>query len=214
MMDIIQIPLSKMATFAYLAGDPESGDCVVIDPASDTKRILQIARDKGWTITQVINTHWHVDHTAGNGAMIRAVKVPLSIHRLDAPDLRSLAGKGLPFLLGGRPSPPADRLLEHGDIIGVGDEVLTVIHTPGHTKGGICLYTPGHVITGDTLFVGSVGRTDLSGGSLELLRQSIRKRIYSLPGNTIIWPGHNYGATVSSTVAHEKKTNPFIMSLN
>lgn len=208
-MEIIQIPLSKMALFAYLAGDPESGTCAVIDPSCDTERILTAAREKNWNITQVINTHGHADHTSGNAAMIRATGATLSIHRLDAPALSTFLNKGFTFFLGGRPSPKADRLLEDGDEIVVGASRLKVIHTPGHTRGGICLYTPGHVITGDTLFAGSVGRTDLAGGSLEQLVCSVRERIYSLPGEALVWPGHNYGPKPSSTVQFEKANNPF-----
>lgn len=208
-MEIIQIPLPKMAIFAYVVGDPESKTCAVVDPASDVPRILSAVRDKGWTVTQVINTHGHADHTAGNAAIIKATGAKLCIHRLDAPALSTLLNKGFMLLLGGKPSPPADRLLEDGDEIVLGARSLTVIHTPGHTRGGICLYYPGYVITGDTLFVGSVGRTDLSGGSMDQLVRSVREKIFTLPDDTLVCPGHNYGSHPFSTVLKERTSNPF-----
>ena len=107
-------------------------------------------------------------------------------------------------------SPPADRLLSEGDEISVAGLALKVIHTPGHTPGGICLYDDGNLFTGDTLFVGAVGRTDFPGGSLEVLLRSIKEKILSLPDDTTVWPGHDYGGRPSSTVAYEKKHNLYI----
>ena len=112
-------------------------------------------------------------------------------------------------MLGGEKSPRPDRLLKDGDIINIGRTKLTVIHTPGHTKGSICLYTPGHLFTGDTLFVGGVGRTDLPGGSMSQMLKSIHEKLYTLPGDTHVWPGHDYGLSPSSTISREKETNPF-----
>ena len=100
-------------------------------------------------------------------------------------------------------------MLQDNDIIPIGEVRLTVLHTPGHTPGSICLYTDGHIFTGDTLFVGAVGRTDLPGGSHQQLIDSIHEKIYALPAPTIVWPGHDYGPSPSSTVQLEKDTNPF-----
>jgi glyoxylase-like metal-dependent hydrolase (beta-lactamase superfamily II) len=114
-------------------------------------------------------------------------------------------------MLGCTGTPPADQTVTDGEIISAGQEVaLKVIHTPGHTPGCICLYTPGHVFTGDTLFVGGVGRTDLPGGSWNLMSKSIQERILTLPGDTVVWPGHDYGESTSSTVAHEREHNGFL----
>jgi glyoxylase-like metal-dependent hydrolase (beta-lactamase superfamily II) len=115
--------------------------------------------------------------------------------------------------MGFSPSPPADVEVEDGDTIPFGNETLTVVHTPGHTPGGICLYTDGNLFTGDTLFVGAVGRTDFPGGSMETLLQSIQAKILSLPEDTVVWPGHDYGSQPTSTVAFEKKHNPYITDL-
>jgi glyoxylase-like metal-dependent hydrolase (beta-lactamase superfamily II) len=208
-MDIIQIPLSRMDTFAYLAADPDTRNCVAIDPAFDVQKIIETAEEHRYTITRVINTHNHPDHTAGNHEIMRKTGASLCIHTLDAPKLRSISFRIFTWIIGGSSSPKSELLLEDGDIIPIGQESLTVIHTPGHTPGGICLYCKGHLITGDTLFVGSVGRTDLSGGSSTQLIRSIREKIYTLPGDTIVWPGHNYGPAPTSTVGREKLTNPF-----
>ena len=112
--------------------------------------------------------------------------------------------------MGFTPSPSADVLLEDGDIISFGDKGLTVLHTPGHSPGGICLYVEDNLFTGDTLFVGAVGRTDLPGGSMETLLRSIKDRILPLPDETIVWPGHDYGGSPTSTIALEKRHNPYI----
>jgi glyoxylase-like metal-dependent hydrolase (beta-lactamase superfamily II) len=112
-------------------------------------------------------------------------------------------------MLGGKASPKPDVLLKDNDTVNIGEIRLNVIHTPGHTPGGICLYAPGHIFTGDTLFVGAVGRADLPGGSLKQLLSSIREKIYTLPVDTIVWPGHDYGPLPSSTVQLEIESNPF-----
>lgn len=211
-MDVRQIKLSRMDTFCYLIGDELSKKCGLVDPAFDTDKILRLARTAGYTIIYVINTHGHADHCAGNAAIIKATGAGLMIHEQDAGRLKGLMSSVFSAALGGRPSPPPDILLRHKDIITIGGITLTVLHTPGHTPGGICLYTPGHIFTGDTLFVGGVGRTDLPGGSAREMLASIKNRIYALPGDTIVWPGHDYGDAPYSTVAREKATNPFTRS--
>ncbi|MBW2592121.1 MAG: MBL fold metallo-hydrolase [Deltaproteobacteria bacterium] len=207
-MEILQIRLTKMAVFCYIVGDEGSHTCALIDPAFETARILDIAKEKGYQITHVINTHCHSDHTAGNAAIIAATKAKLLIHELDARILGKMLNRSFSRILGGKASPRPDILLKDGDVITIGNTVLNVIHTPGHTPGGICLLAENNLFTGDTLFVGAVGRTDLPGGSCKQLSRAIRERIYTLPDETIIWPGHDYGITPASTVAREKKDNP------
>jgi hydroxyacylglutathione hydrolase len=206
---IHQVRLAKMATCCYIVADIGGGVCAIIDPAFETARILQIAARAGYHVTHVINTHAHSDHTAGNAAVLGATGARLLIHRDDAPTLQRFTNRILSRLLGGQGSPPPDRLLNHGDEIRIGSIRIAVIHTPGHTVGSISLFCNGSVFTGDTLFVGGIGRTDLPGGSLADLLQSIRERIYTLPEETVVWPGHDYGAIPRSTVAAEMRTNPF-----
>ena len=209
-MIIKQIKLSKMATFCYLVTDEATGTCALIDPAFDTERLLGTVTEQELRLTHVINTHSHADHTAGNAAIVAATGAKICIHRQDAAALGKLVNRGFSRLMGGKGSPPPDVLLEDKNTIQMGATRLEVIHTPGHTPGGICLYTDGHLFTGDTLFVGSAGRTDLPGGNRRRLETSIATRICTLPGETIIWPGHDYGARPTSTVAREKRSNPFM----
>jgi len=208
-LEIKQIKLTKMATFCYLVGDESSRTCALIDPAFDTRKILDEVKKGGHELTHIINTHCHSDHSAGNAAIMAATDAKLLIHELDAKRLDKVLNRAFSRLLGGKGSPKPDILLKDGDVINIGENILKVIHTPGHTIGSICLYTDGNIFTGDTLFVGSVGRTDLPGGSIKQLLKSIHEKIYSLPGNTTVWPGHDYGPLPYSTVEHEKKTNPF-----
>jgi len=208
-MFVKQIKLSKMAIFCYMVADEKTKTCGLIDPAFETDKILSEAKRDGFRVTHIINTHCHADHTAGNAAVKSATGARILIHRADAAKLNSMMNSAFARVLGGRGSPKADILLEDGDIIGIGKTNLKVLLTPGHTPGGICLFNDGHLFTGDTLFVGGIGRTDLPGGSLNQLVASIKKKIYPLPDPTIIWPGHDYGVRPSSTVEYEKRTNPY-----
>ncbi len=208
-MRVEQIKLSRMKTFCYLVGDEASGSAALIDPAFDVPGILETATRAGYTITHVINTHHHADHTAGNLESIKATGAQLCIHKDDAAALTKIAGKAFARMLGGKGSPPSDRQLTDGDLLRIGAIELRVLHTPGHTPGSICLHTPGHLFTGDTLFVGAVGRTDLPGGNTRQLITAIQKRLYTLPDATIVWPGHDYGDRPSSTIFYEKNNNPF-----
>ncbi len=211
-MVIQQVKLSRMATFCYIITDAATRTCALIDPAFDTHRLLETATDSGLKITHVINTHNHFDHTAGNTDIVAATGAKIYIHHLDAAALGKLFNRGVSRLMGGKGSPGPDVLLEHKDIIKVGETPLEVIHTPGHTAGGICLYAGNNLFTGDTVFVGSAGRTDLPGGNRRQLLKSIETRICSLPGDTIIWPGHDYGHSPRSTIALEKRSNPFMQT--
>lgn len=198
-----------MANFCYLIGDEATKTCALIDPAFETDRILREVESEGFQVTHIINTHGHSDHTAGNQAIKAATGAKLLIHELDANKLGKVVHKTFSRMLGGKGSPRPDIMLQDNDLIQIGESGLTVLHTPGHTPGGICIYSGNHIFTGDTLFVGAVGRTDLPGGSLKQLLASIQKKIYTLTGETIVWPGHDYGSHPFSTVEQEKNTNPF-----
>ena len=198
-----------MVVFCYLIGDEKTRTCALVDPAFETDRILAEAKAAGLRVTHIINTHCHADHVAGNAAVKAATRANICIHKDDADRLGAVTNSAMARMFGGRGSPKADVRLEDGDVIAIGSTGLQVIHTPGHTPGGICLYHDGHLITGDTLFVNGVGRTDLPGGSAALLIASIRDKIFTLPADTIIWPGHDYGPRPSSTVEYERRTNPY-----
>jgi glyoxylase-like metal-dependent hydrolase (beta-lactamase superfamily II) len=209
MLIIRQMQVSSMAVFAYLVGDSDTGEALVIDPADNIDGILTTAAKNNLQIKYIVNTHGHVDHISGNKEMKAKTGAPIIIHEGDA----FMLGHTPPMLLqmfGAEDSPPADMTVKDDDTISIGNISLKVIHTPGHSPGGKCLYIKGFVFTGDTLFVESVGRTDLNGSSASQLFTSIREKLFALPDDTQVLPGHNYGRTNTSTIGHEKKYNPFM----
>jgi len=208
-MIIRQIQVGAMAVFAYIVGDPESGEGLVIDPAANTEEILKEAKREGLTIRTIVNTHAHPDHTGGNATMKEKTGAAIVIHEADAQMLLSMPSAYL-RMFGALPSPPADLLVRDGDELKLGGTALTVIHTPGHTPGGMCLYADGAIFTGDTLFVEGVGRTDLPGGSWDVMAAAIREKLFSLPDATVVYPGHNYGSSPTSTIGREKSHNPYL----
>ncbi len=187
-MIIRQLEVGAMDNFSYLVGCEKTRKAMVIDPGGDVDKILSAAHNEGLTIEVIFNTHGHGDHTAGNTALKSRTKARVLIHSADAGSIQ------------------ADGHLTDGDRLRVGDLTFEVIHTPGHTPGGVCLYAGGHLFTGDTLFVGESGRTELPGGDRPSLGASIR-RLMELPDDTVVWPGHDYGPTPSSTLAWEKRHN-------
>jgi hydroxyacylglutathione hydrolase len=208
-MFIEQRQVGQMAVFAYLVGDKESGEAVVIDPAADTDAIIAAAEKNKVRIKYIINTHGHVDHIGGNVDMKKKTGAEIIIHEDDAEMLVDTPAAML-RMFGAKASPPADRTVKDGDLIEAGAVRLRVIHTPGHSPGSMVLYTAGYAFTGDTLFVEAVGRSDLPGGSGEVMFDSIQKRLCTLPDETAVLPGHNYGSTPTSTIGHEKRFNPFL----
>jgi len=163
-MFIKQLQVGNMAVFAYLIGDTVTGDALVIDPADNAKEIIAVAKENKLKINYIVNTHGHVDHIGGNADMQKLTGAKIIAHEDDAFMLTSTPAMMLQ-MFGAKQSPPADILVKDGAIISTGNIELKVLHTPGHSPGGICLYTSGYVFTGDTLFVEAVGRTDLPGGS-------------------------------------------------
>ncbi len=186
-MIIRQLRLGTMDVFTYIVGCGSTGEAVVIDPAGEVDRIAEEAGREGLRIRYIFNTHGHWDHTAGNDRLKKLTGASVVRHRLDA-------------------GADVDIPLQDEKEFRVGEIVFTVYHTPGHTPGGVCLYANGHLFTGDTLFVGDSGRTDLPGGHRPTLGASIR-RLMELPDETIVWPGHHYGPTPHSTIGWEKRHN-------
>jgi glyoxylase-like metal-dependent hydrolase (beta-lactamase superfamily II) len=204
-----QMEVGNFGIFCYLVGDEKAGEGLFIDPSDEHGMLLREAESHQLAIKYIVNTHSHIDHAMGNKEMVRRTGAKIIIHEADAPGL-SNTPPGMLEMFEAEESPPADILVKDGDTIRVGNVTLQVIHTPGHTPGGMCLLTNGMVFTGDTLFVGSIGRTDFPGCSYEDLEQSVRTRLYTLPGETVVLPGHNYGSRPTSTIEQERRTNAFI----
>jgi glyoxylase-like metal-dependent hydrolase (beta-lactamase superfamily II) len=188
-MLIKQLDIGYMDNFCYIVGCKKTRKALVIDPGHDVDQIVSAAEKQGLEIETIVNTHAHGDHTAGNAELKSLTGAKIIIHALDA------AGY-----------PKADVFLKDEKTLQLGEITFDVIHTPGHTPGGICLHAEGNLFTGDTLFVGDSGRTDLPGGDRPTLGKSIR-RLMQLPDDTTIWPGHNYGPTPTSTIGWEKRNN-------
>ena len=208
-MIVRQYEVGGFEIFCYLIGDEILGEGLFIDPADEADMLLSEAASYGIKIKYIVNTHSHIDHVMGNAEMVHRTHAQIMIHEEDAPNLGQRPSHLLDMFRA-TSSPPADLLLRDGDLVRVGQVQLQVLHTPGHSPGGICLTMEGMVFTGDTLFVGAVGRTDLPGSSSEDLEKSVREKLYSLPGETVVYPGHNYGSTPTSTIRHERLTNPFV----
>jgi glyoxylase-like metal-dependent hydrolase (beta-lactamase superfamily II) len=209
-MIVNQYEVGNFAVFCYLIGDEETKEGLFIDPADDVERLISEAKSQGVEkIKYIVNTHSHVDHIMGNKEMVKRTGAKVVIHEEEARYLVQTPADLL-MMFRATPSPPADLLVKEGDVIQVGKVGLKVMHTPGHSPGGMSLYIDGMVFTGDTLFVGSVGRTDFPGSSWEAMETSIRKKLYVLPGDTIVFPGHNYGSTPTSTIQYERRHNPFV----
>jgi hydroxyacylglutathione hydrolase len=209
-MYLQQIKVGFMEVFCYLAGCLETKECLLIDPAGDEDRLVGIIREKGFTLKWIVNTHGHPDHTCGNARVKELTGAGIVMHEADDRMFNSPEGRQMAQQMGFTPSPPADQRVVDGDRISAGLVSLEVIHTPGHSPGGICLLAEGNLFTGDTLFVGAIGRTDLPGASMREFMESIRNRLLTLPGETVVWPGHDYGIRPSSTIAEEMRTNPWL----
>lgn len=207
-MFIRTLEVTGFLTNCYLVACEETGEAAVIDPGGEAERILKAVAERQLKVRYIINTHGHIDHVGANGRVKEATGAQILIHAADAPYLLDERRNLLLYLPEARGSlAPADRTLEEGEVISLGTTVrLTVLHTPGHTPGGICLVGDGLIFTGDTLFAGSIGRTDLPGGSYAELLRSIREKLLVYPDETIIYPGHG----PSSTLGAERATNPFL----
>jgi hydroxyacylglutathione hydrolase len=202
------IVVGPLGVNCSILGCESTGQGIVVDPGDDAERILAQVQQRGLTISAIINTHGHFDHVGANRQLTQATGAPLYIHQADAPMLERVAKTAAMYGLPGENSPPPDRLLEDGMLIEFGTHRLQVIHTPGHTQGGCCLYLEAEdkLIAGDTLFADGVGRTDLPGGSHTQLVESIKTRLFTLPDQVQVYPGH--GPT--TTIGHEKRHNPYL----
>ena len=205
-METILVPGGGYASNCYLIFDRLTGEGAVVDPSSDLDAVMVAAGRVGASVTKILLTHGHFDHILNLKPLRETTGAPVYVHADDAACLTdarrslflSFLGRNVTFL-------PAEHLLRDGDTVAVGSETVTVLHTPGHTSGSVVYAFGGALLTGDTLFAGSVGRTDLLGGDSDALERSLC-RLMELPDDTVIYPGHGG----RSTIGHEKSTNPFL----
>ena len=209
-MNIQQVKVGFMDVFCYIVSCPRTKEALVIDPAGDEERVAEIVSENGLMLKYIINTHGHGDHTCGNAKVKDLTGAKIVMHEIDDERFTSAEGQQMARMWGFPINLPADKKVKDGDKIEIGDVSLSVIHTPGHTPGGICLLGNGNLFTGDTLFVGAIGRADLPGADSEQFTESLKNRLLTLPDETIVWPGHDYGLSPSSTIGKEKATNPFL----
>lgn len=205
-MLIKRLVVGELATNCYLLGCEETGTAALIDPGADSKTILEEIALGGWRLEKIILTHAHYDHFGAAGEILSQEKVPLGIGKEDAAALSDPNCNLAAFLGGTRRGLAADLLLDEGELLEVGNLKFKVLHTPGHTPGGICLLGEGVLLTGDTLFAGSIGRTDFQGGSLPRLMESLQK-LRVLPGELQVLPGHG----PASTMEQELTDNPYLV---
>ncbi len=205
-MIIRQLAVGPLQANCFIVGCERTRQAAVIDPGDEADRILLALADRGLTVTHILNTHGHFDHVGANRRLKQATGAPILIHALDAPMLRLLARTAAAWGMAAENSPDPDRLIAEGETIPVGDLALQVIHTPGHTPGGVSFYADGCLFVGDTLFAGSVGRTDFPGGDFDTLRRSIQGKLFRLPDEVRVFTGHG----PETTIGEEKRTNPFV----
>lgn len=189
-------------------GDEASGEAIVIDPGADIARIQAVLVRHRLTVKQIVVTHAHIDHIAGAAQLKRLTGAPVLYNQLDLPLVQMM---DLQAAWLGVPTPEVagpDDSLRDGQSLAVSGIEGTILHTPGHTEGSVCLHLPGQnlLLAGDTLFAGSVGRTDLPGGNSRALIDSIHSRLLTLPDSTVVIPGHG----ASTTIGEERDSNPFL----
>ena len=182
-----QVSVGSFQNFAYLIGDPQTRKAALVDPAWDVDKLLGLCKDAGLTVSYVINTHSHHDHVGGNDAVVKRTHAKVVGHQ-SSPVRKDIS-------------------VSDGDSIEIGSLRIQVIHTPGHCPDHLCLVVGGKVLTGDTLFVGECGRTDLAGGDAGAMYQSLFKKLLSLNDSIEVYPGHDYGSKTSSTIGYERVNN-------
>ena len=203
---IKELVVGPLMANCFICGCSKTKEAVVIDPGGDANIILLSLADSKLKAKYIINTHGHFDHVSANGKMKDATGADILIHPLDAPMLEKLSSNAAFFGVSVENSPPCDQTLEEGDTVSFGDITLKVIHTPGHTPGGISLYTNGVVFVGDTLFAGSIGRTDFPGGDFSTLISSIKTKLFKMEDDIRVFSGHG----PETSIGTEKRHNPFV----
>jgi hydroxyacylglutathione hydrolase len=206
LLAVRQAVVGPFAENTWLVADTDTGDALVLDPGGETARVLGLAQPD-LRIGRIVATHGHVDHIVGAEDLRRRTGASFHIHAGDEPFVRALPGQAAGLGFGAARSPEVASFLADGDVVRVGNHEGRILHTPGHSPGGVCLHFPadGVIFTGDTLFAGSVGRTDLPGGDAATLLRSIRERILPLGDEVRFFPGHG----PAGTLGEERRSNPY-----
>ena len=208
MLNVLVKMVGEYQMNTIVVWDDESREAVWFDPGGESERVIKEIERMGLKVTAIINTHGHLDHIAENAEAKAHFGVPLWIHQADRPMLTN-AVENLSALTGDEVvSPDADGTLDEGDEVHIGKETLTAYHVPGHSPGSLVFYHPGFLIAGDTIFRGSIGRTDFPRSSEKDLLLNLRTKVLTLPDDTIIYPGHG----PATTVGEERRSNPFLQS--
>ena len=205
-MDYEVLVVGALETNCYLVSSKKTQECAIVDPAAEANKIFALIAKKELKPIMILNTHGHIDHIGANRDMKEKFDIPLRIHSLDGHMLGQEQQSELGFFLQAKTSPPADSYFKDGEKIKIGNFSLRVLHTPGHSPGSVSFIGDSFVLSGDTLFCGGVGRTDLPGGNWEDMEESLKKKILTLPEEMIVLPGHG----PSTSIGQEKNTNPFI----
>ena len=192
-----QIPVGQMQNFSYFIGDEATKEAAIVDPGWDIDKLLSLAKKHDLNVKYILITHSHYDHIQQVKDLFDATDATVYVHKEDSEEIKNHGVKKI-------------KTIDEGDIINLGK--IKVLHTPGHTPGSVCYLMGNKLITGDTLFVGNIGRTDLPGGNPRIMSSTL-KRLKKLDENIEIYPGHDYGSTKSSTIKREKKSNPHMVML-
>ena len=205
-MRIVQIPNGQFVENCYLVVDERAGECAIVDPGEEAGLILHKLAATSAKPVAIWLTHAHIDHVLGVPRVAAETGVPVWLHAADRPLYDAVPEQAQWFGLAAPALPPPDRTFAHGDTVRVGELAFGVRHTPGHSPGSVSLVGPGVVLSGDVLFAGSIGRTDLPGGDFDTLIASIERELLSLPDATIVYTGHG----PETTVGRERRSNPFL----
>jgi glyoxylase-like metal-dependent hydrolase (beta-lactamase superfamily II) len=202
-------PVGPLQCNCSVIGDELSHEAIVIDPGADISRVLDVLQRHSLKVTQILITHGHIDHVGGAMKLKQATGAPILINKNDAPQLQMLDMQATWIGVAPPGQVTIDASLEDGDKISITNLQATVMHTPGHTEGSTCIYFPTErkLIAGDTLFAGSIGRTDLPGGNFQKIMDSLHNRVMVLSDEIVVIPGHG----PATTIGEEKETNPFLV---
>lgn len=204
-LEIVSYNRGPLDNNVYVLLDSESKRGALIDPAPESRDVLADIRNHGWIIERILITHGHFDHVYESAHFARELGAPLFIHEADAAMMAQLPATAARYGFEAEPPPTPASYLRDGDDIDVAGHAVRVVHAPGHSPGSVCFVWDGHAIVGDVLFRDGIGRTDLPGGSMPQLLASIRERLFTLPDETEVHPGHGRG----TTIGREKLSNPF-----